>query len=126
MIIRLIPRACDGLTDKSKCKELLEYCNPNDSTDMCTVKMLGHAITNPENLNDAANAAVHATKGAFHAGASTIDYVNQSAIDYAQNIADRTAEWHSHVSGVPAKVVVEGVRIGFEVIGMGISALIGG
>lgn len=72
MLIRLIPRACDGLTDKSKCKELLEYCNPNDSTDVCTVKMIGKAFLNGGQYVDAAKGFHHIVNKVFVGGGEDI------------------------------------------------------
>lgn len=124
MLIRLIPRVCDEshLTDPERCKELLTYCNANNSQELCTVKLLTHAIANPANFTDAS----HVAKAAFNAGASTIDIVNSHATQTIQTIAEQTATWHSAIHGIPATAVVETANYALQTVGIIISILGGG
>lgn len=122
MIIRIQPRVCDGLIDREKCKVILQYCNPNDTHETCTVKMLTHATFNGENLTDFANLS----ESAYNLGTSTIDFFRSTAYHVYDGVTTGTTIWYNNVEGTPAKIVIGGTKIALEIIGMGVSSLLGG
>jgi hypothetical protein len=106
MIIRLIPRVCDGLKDPSKCKELLQYCNGNDSHEVCNVKLITHAVLNPENIND----AQHLGKVIYRTGSNAIDYVQRAVISDIAEVEGKTRIWYEHSNEPLVKVVAHGIE----------------
>lgn len=112
MIIRLIPRVCDGLTDKSKCKELLTYCNENDSTELCNVKLVTRAIINPDNFTDVG----HMGKAVYKVGASSIDDIQHSFINNMATIEIKSSIWYDHATTPVVKIAAHGIEaVGFVV-----------
>lgn len=48
MIIKIngLPTACEGFTDMNKCKQLLQYCNPDDAQVKCVENIFKEATIN--------------------------------------------------------------------------------
>lgn len=120
-VIRLIPRVCDetGVKDIEKCKELLNYCNPNDNQDVCHLKIIGKAIANPENITDIKAGLGHL----YHGGESGLGDIHDFVASRAHEVYEGTAEWYAIYGDHPV-IHAAGESVG--IIGHVVSWLIGG
>lgn len=46
LLINGLPTACEGFTDINKCKQLLQYCNPDDAQATCVGNIFKQATIN--------------------------------------------------------------------------------
>lgn len=114
MIVRLIPRLCDGLTDPDKCKVLLDYCDPSDSKTTCTVKLI----------------AAHATHGgdygwAWRDAADSLESVRTELNETIASIPGSIGDWYSTLQPIEGHAVDATASI-LKVSGFILMSVLGG
>lgn len=50
MNIQLVPRVCEQLVDQSLCEKAVNICGADTSPDLCTLKIIGSAVVDPQPL----------------------------------------------------------------------------
>jgi hypothetical protein len=85
VIIQLVPRVCSQLSDQSNCAKAIEACGANTDPVLCTAKLIGKGVANPEPM-----IVIKALSGF---GKDVYHGTMQVGHDYLHAVADRTMWW---------------------------------
>ena len=100
-----VPRVCERLQSQTSCSELLQYCDPNSSLDVCTGKMVllhathGFSPTFPIDYARSTFHGVHSVCNAAYNGWYDISESVYSTLNKAAVGTETTDSYVTHAAG---------------------------